>query len=160
MHPATENQIRCVYYCQWYRVRTKCFLGSSFLKKSASWREILDFLKQYSFLFVFLMFSSRAQNKTNKQNKNKGVCNMNCNHPSFHSLSFGYLPQPAHIKFMWQIVKAIHRKCWKWKMIIDKGMTSALYYKICVSATCTTYMLPIIFYCVHFHRLLRIDKML
>ncbi len=39
---------------------------------------------------------------------NKGVYNMICTHPSFHSLSFGYLPQPAHMKFIKQIVKAIH----------------------------------------------------
>ncbi len=31
--------------------------------------------------------------------------------PSFQSLSFGYLPQTAHIKLMRQDVKAIYRKC-------------------------------------------------
>ncbi len=37
-----------------------------------------------------LFMSSRGTN-------NKGVCNVIRTHPSFHSLSFGYLPQPAHI---------------------------------------------------------------
>ncbi len=32
--------------------------------------------------------------------------------PCFHSVSFWYLPQPAHIKLMGQVVKAIHTKCW------------------------------------------------
>ncbi len=30
--------------------------------------------------------------------------------PSFNSLSFGYLPQRAHIKLMRQVAKVIHRK--------------------------------------------------
>ncbi len=31
--------------------------------------------------------------------------------PSFHSLSFEYLPQTAHIELIIQVVKAIQRKC-------------------------------------------------
>ena len=31
----------------------------------------------------------------------------------FIHFSFGYLLQPAHIKLIGQVVKAIHRKCWK-----------------------------------------------
>ena len=55
-------------------------------------------------LEVIRVFLSRA--------KNKGVCNMiRTQVPSFHSLSFGNLPQPAYIKFMRQVLKAIHRKC-------------------------------------------------
>ncbi len=41
---------------------------------------------------------------------NKGVCNMIHTRPSFHSLSFGYLPQPAHMKAIRQVVKTIQRK--------------------------------------------------
>ncbi len=36
---------------------------------------------------------------------NKGVCNMFRIRPSFHSLSFGYLPQPAHMNFLDKLSK-------------------------------------------------------
>ncbi len=39
---------------------------------------------------------------------NKGICNMIRIRPNFHSLSFGHLPQPAHIKLMRQVVRASH----------------------------------------------------
>ncbi len=40
-------------------------------------------------------------------NNNKGICNMIHNHPySFNSASFWYLPQPARIKLIRQVVKA------------------------------------------------------
>ena len=43
---------------------------------------------------------------------NKGVCNVIRTRPNFRSLSFGYLPQPAHIKSMRKVITAIDRKCW------------------------------------------------
>ncbi len=55
-----------------------------------------------NFLGIFLFFFN-----------NKGVCTTIRTHPSFHSLSFGYRPWPAHIQHMGQVFKAIHRKCWK-----------------------------------------------
>ena len=64
------------------------------------------------------MFSSGTNNKS--------VCNVIRTRPSFHSLSFGSLHQPAHIKLMGQVVTAIHRKCWKdfpsrWRIIDNRN---------------------------------------
>ncbi len=60
---------------------------------------------------AFIFTTNRGYKfKFSSGTNNKGVCNMIRTRPSFHSLSFGYLPQPAHMKFIRQVVKAIQRK--------------------------------------------------
>ena len=73
-----------------------------------AYSRLLDTLIQYHYLYnpieVIRVF---------KWTNNKGVCNMIHTRTSFHSLSCGYLPQPTHMKFIKQVIKAIQRKWWK-----------------------------------------------